>query len=101
MQIIYDKTSLTYSFIFEKNLDATTTMKISESINNEIEEIAKNNLIPKSVKVIFDMEKTEYVSSLFLRVIVSSANKIGKDSFYVNKPNSYHINILWCAVNLN
>ena len=89
MQIIYDKTTFTYKFIFEKNLDAAITMKISESINKKIGEIIKDNLNTQTVKVIFDIEKTVYVSSLFLRVIVSSANKIGKDNFYINKPDPF------------
>lgn len=75
--------------IFSGNLDSNSCPSIKKTIENKLVEIFGAGRAPEGFKIIFDLEKTEYVSSVFLRIILMNAKKVRRGNFSVVKANPF------------
>ena len=85
----YDANEKKLTCTFGEKIDANTANEESKHIKNKIDEIIGVNAKSSDLKIVFDLHKTDYASSLFLRVVVMSANRIEPKKFYINEPNQF------------
>ena len=85
----YDKAEEKLIFKFSGNLDSNNCPAIKDTIENELEKIFGTTKISKDFKIVFDLEKSEYVSSVFLRIILMNAKKVNRGNFTVVNANPF------------
>ncbi len=76
----FDSSSRTMTFVFRGRLNSDTCTKNDPDIESAIDRILKENP-PQTVSIIFDIGQVDYVSSLFLRVVIMAARKVAKGKF--------------------
>ena len=74
---------------FSGRLDTANCAKWEESLIEKIHE--------ETVPIIFDLKKTDYVSSEFLRVCIRVAKDVGKDKFSIINVNPFVKKVLKIA----
>jgi anti-anti-sigma factor len=75
--------------IFEKRIDANIANEVSSKIKLKIDELVGQNTNSDNLKIIFDLKNTDYVSSLFLRVVVITAHQLNNDNFTIINANQF------------
>ena len=73
--IDYNKSENEVIFSFAGRLDTVACLQAGETINNKLAEIMSigNTPAPAAVKVVFDLEEVNFISSSFIRICISSA----------------------------
>ncbi|MCP4176450.1 MAG: acetate--CoA ligase [bacterium] len=85
----YSQTSNTLNCIFGKSLDANVSDGISSEIKQKIDRLIASDKHSDNLKIIFDFKNTDYISSLFLRTVVTTAHQIKKGDFIITNANQY------------
>lgn len=87
IDFIYDpaQPQLTCKFT-ETHLDSNTVPELQRLIKEKFDGI---DIDLKSLKVYFDLEKVDYISSLFLRVVLMTARKLEKNNFSITNTNQF------------
>ena len=81
MEFQYSLESRTFHCMLDGRMDASGTEELAKSVDEKLEENGINSEEP--VKIVFDLEKVEYIASAFLRQCLSLAKRFGKESFSV------------------
>ncbi len=89
MNINYDLSKEVLEFSFPKKIDANVANKVATEIENKLDELIGIEKSSKSLKVIFDLSNTDYASSLFLRVVVMTANRVDKGNMEIKEANQF------------
>ena len=89
MKYINTQSDQTLTCTFEKNIDANVANTASKEIKNKLDELIGINNKSNDLKIVFDLSNTDYASSLFLRVVVMTANRISKDNFIITNANQF------------
>ncbi len=89
MNFNYDPSKELLTCVFLVKIDTDAANKIANQIKDEIDELVGVKEKSESLKVIFDLSETDYASSLFLRVVLMTANRLGKGNFEVLGANQF------------
>ncbi len=90
--------NLTFDAEHTELLCKFTEERIPADIANKLQEIIKTKLDnifqqhpeqTQNLKVIFDLEKVDYISSFFLRIVGMAAKKLAKDNLVVTNANQF------------
>ncbi len=84
----FDSSSRTLTFVFRGRLNSNICTKNDSEIESAIELILKENP-PQTVSIIFDISQVDYVSSLFLRTVIKSAQEVPKGKFKLTGANQF------------
>lgn len=84
----FDNSSKTLTFVFRGRLNSDICTKNDSDIERAIELILKENP-PQTVSIIFDISQVDYVSSLFLRTVIKSAQEVPKGKFKLTGANQF------------
>ena len=85
----YDQAENQLTCKFGEKVDANAANESSKIIKDKIDELIGINQKSDKLKIVFDLKDTDYASSLFLRVVVMSANRIDNKNFCINEPNQF------------
>ena len=77
----YSIESRTFHCMLDGRMDANTTEEVAKSVDERLEESGVDPA--EDLKVVFDLEKVEYIASAFLRECLLIAKRFGKESFSV------------------
>lgn len=86
--VSFDSSSKTLTFVFRGRLNGDICIKNDPEIESAIEVALKENP-PQTVSIIFDIGQVDYVSSLFLRVVITAAKKVAKGKFKLTGANPF------------
>jgi len=82
----YNPSSNSLSWEFHNRLDTIVSNELFPVINDIV--ISHLDLISENpLKVIFNFEKVEYVTSAFIRICVSISKKVGRSNFSIVNTN--------------
>jgi acetyl-CoA synthetase len=81
--------SNTLTCSFGKKLDANITNELSSQMKSKIDEIIGKDKKSDDLKIIFELKNTDYISSLFLRLVVMTAGRVSKNNFQVKNVNQF------------
>jgi len=85
-----DTEVLTFKFK-EARLDASVITQIQKTIADKLTDMADKL---DGMKIVFDLEKVDYLSSLFLRIVVMTAKKVKKGNFSITNTNQFIRNLI-------
>ena len=66
--------------IFDERMDSMSSPNVEKEISIKLEELSVENL-----RIVFDLEKVDFVSSAFMRICIKFAKKVKKDNFKIIK----------------
>lgn len=84
----FDRSSRTLTFVFRGRLNGDICTTNDPEIENAIDLILKEHP-PETVSIIFDIGHVDYVSSLFLRAVITAARKVPKGRFKLAGANPF------------
>ncbi|HBM16374.1 MAG TPA: hypothetical protein DD381_08560 [Lentisphaeria bacterium] len=85
----YSKTDELLSFKFlEKKLDWNISPSLLETVKSELDKIVGQDKKSDTLKVVFDMAESEYISSAFIRIICMTLNRLNSKNFTIINTNS-------------
>lgn len=70
---------------FSGKMDTIKSSEANERFMEAMEMAASSCCTPDSLKIIFDLEHVDYVTSAFLRLCLVAANSVGKGNFFIIK----------------
>jgi len=91
LNYIPDKKLIAISF--PKTLDATDLNTLAKKLKEEIDKILGTDVISEDLKIVFDLQETDYVSSFFLRTVVMTAKRVKKGNFSIVNANQFILNL--------
>lgn len=83
INISYNKEARTINCAFTGHLGADHSQEISKAINDKINEIKISDNPPDEIKIIFDLEKVEFIASSFIRICISTFKEVGHRNFSI------------------
>jgi anti-anti-sigma factor len=89
IQITYDDENRTLHCQFMARMDSVASAAATEQMEERLNDILQSTKKSEetSLKVIFDLEKVDYVASAFLRLCITVAKRLDKEGFTVVKFN--------------
>jgi acetyl-CoA synthetase len=88
VEIRTDRATNTIAVSFQGRFDSDTCLKIDPELDGEIRK-SLAEFPPDSASITFDMERVDFISSLFLRIVVKSAKKVKKGNFKIGRVNPF------------
>ena len=74
---------------FDERIDANVANESTKIINAKLDELLNGEKHSDTMKIEFDLNVTDYASSLFLRVVVMTANRVAKGNIIVKNANQF------------
>ena len=84
----YSASNSTLICKFGEKLDANVANELSKLMKEKIDDVLQN-VSKEKLLIVFDLKKTDYASSLFLRVVMMSAARIEKGNLTVINANQF------------
>ena len=78
MNYSYDPTEEVLICSFPEKVDANIANKIAQELKKKLDSLIGAEQNSESFRAVFDLSNTDYASSLFLRVVVMTANRLSK-----------------------
>ena len=82
----FDDSNKTLNCAFSGKLDTNISLEIGPEINKNVSDY-KNTPGHDDLKVVFDFENVEFVTSSFIRITVNVAKHVGKKNFSIVNTN--------------
>jgi acetyl-CoA synthetase len=74
---------------FAGDMNSQTCSQAAELVEEKLAAVAGSPRPEAPSRVVFDLEKVEYASSVFLRIVVKTAKKVGKGNFSITNTNPF------------
>ena len=85
----YDSTNDVLTCTFLCRMDSEAASKIPELLDVKLKEALGDRRSSDTFKVIFDLKKVEYASSLFLRIALMAARRVKQGNFSIIHANKF------------
>lgn len=85
----YDVKTRELTCAFRGQFQSNNCPAIEKAIEEKLKEISEGRTLSPDVKITFDLEHADYVSSVFLRIILMAAKKVKRGNFSLLKPNPF------------
>lgn len=83
----YDQSTETLLCTFHCRMDSEGASRLPDLLLAKMDEILKGSARSDTLKVIFDLERVDYASSLFLRIALMAARRVKKEHFSIKNAN--------------
>ena len=83
INISYNDKDQVMNCAFARRLGADSSSEITDIIYNKINELKNLNNSPDNLKIVFDLEKVEFVASSFIRICISIFKEVGHENFSI------------------
>ncbi len=84
----FDDASKTLTFVFRGRLNGDVCAANDQEIENAIDLALRDNP-PEAVTIVFDIKHVDYVSSLFLRAVITAAKRAANGKFKLAGANPF------------
>jgi acetyl-CoA synthetase len=89
LEFDYAKETETLVCRFSTDMDAKAVSNVTSLIRNKLNELVGADKTSETLKIIFDLEPVDYISSLFLRAALMTAKRVKHGSFSIVKANQH------------
>lgn len=90
MTLQFDSSTKTLTCLFSRRMDTESSFEVQRILHQKLAEMIgqidkrEGDVIPlDTLKVIFDLEKVEYIASAFLRICLSIAKNLNPGNFSI------------------
>ncbi len=74
---------------FSGDLNSANCAELAKTLDAELKAISGGAKLPVEFRIVFDLEKTDYLSSVFIRIVLTTAKKVKPDHFKIVKANPF------------
>ena len=85
----HDAGSGIFTCVFSGDMKSDNCSDVARELEAKLGELKVGGKLPDSLRIVFDLEKTDFVSSVFLRVVLMMAKRVKPGHFEVVKANPF------------
>ena len=74
---------------FSGDLNSATCADLAKELDARLRAISGGVRLPESFKIVFDLEKVNFLSSVFIRIVLTTAKKVKQGNFGMVKANPF------------
>jgi len=89
MDLQYDATATHLTARFSGKFSSDNCPPLARAIDDKLKEIGAGGKLPEGLRVTFDLAEAEYLSSVFLRIVLLTAKKVRKGNFALARANPF------------
>jgi len=83
INISYNNDDQTMSCEFTGRLGSDHSQEITKAINEKVNELKSSDNPPEIIRIVFDLEKVEFIASSFIRICISTFKEFGRENFSI------------------
>ncbi len=89
LELRYDEAAKHLTCLFSGQFASANCPPCAQAIEQKLKAIAAGGKLPDGLKITFDLAQAEYLSSVFLRIVLLTAKRVPKGRFALVRPNPF------------